>query len=137
MRTFICASARELRAAWSSTIRACSRVTPWNQSTNWWTDASSARFSKKFVTGTRLPRNTHAPPTSGDAFDGGARRPINHIEMVVPRVGWDGLSEGHRCGALDDTLVVIVTTETAHPIRIVSMREPDRHEQGNYRENLF
>lgn len=39
-------------------------------------------------------------------------------------------------GPLGDALVVIVTAETEHHIRIISMRRADRHEQGIYRENL-
>ena len=39
-------------------------------------------------------------------------------------------------GPLGDMLVVIVTAETEHRIRIVSMRKADRHEQAIYRENL-
>ena len=39
-------------------------------------------------------------------------------------------------GPLGDTLVAVVTTETEDPIRIISMRKADRHEQAIYRENL-
>jgi uncharacterized DUF497 family protein len=39
-------------------------------------------------------------------------------------------------GPPGDMLVVIVTAETEDHIRIISMRRPDRHEQGIYRENL-
>lgn len=39
-------------------------------------------------------------------------------------------------GALRDTLVAIVTSESEDRIRIISMRKADRHEQSIYRENL-
>jgi uncharacterized protein len=39
-------------------------------------------------------------------------------------------------GPLRDTLVVVVTAETADHIRIISMRKADRHEQSIYRENF-
>ena len=38
-------------------------------------------------------------------------------------------------GPLGETLVVIVTAETEHNIRIISMRKADRHEQAPYHEN--
>ena len=38
-------------------------------------------------------------------------------------------------GPLNDTLVAIVTAETADHIRIISMRKADRHEQAIFREN--
>ena len=39
-------------------------------------------------------------------------------------------------GPLDGSLVAIVTSETEDHIRIISMREADRHEKAIYRENL-
>lgn len=39
-------------------------------------------------------------------------------------------------GALRDTLVAIVTSESGDRIRIISMRKADRHEQSIYRENI-
>ena len=39
-------------------------------------------------------------------------------------------------GLLHDVLVAIVTAETDHHIRIISMRKADRHEQDIYREYL-
>ncbi len=57
------AGARELRFAWSSTARTCSSVTPGNHSTNCDAKAPSSRFSNSAATGTRVPRNTHAPLT--------------------------------------------------------------------------
>ena len=53
----------ELRAAYSSTSRACSSVTPGNQLTNSCTEASSSRFSNSAAMGTRVPRKSHAPLT--------------------------------------------------------------------------
>jgi hypothetical protein len=55
--------ASALRAACSSTARACSGVTPGNHSTNWATRVPSSRFSNSAAPGTRVPRNTQAPPT--------------------------------------------------------------------------
>lgn len=37
---------------------------------------------------------------------------------------------------LQDTLVVIVTSETENEIRIISMRKADKNEQAIYYENL-
>ena len=39
-------------------------------------------------------------------------------------------------GMLQDTLVVIVTSETENEIRIISMRKADKNEQAIYYENL-
>lgn len=48
----------------------------------------------------------------------------------------DGEERFVTLGPLGDTLVAIVTAETEDHIRIISMREADRHEQTIYRENL-
>jgi uncharacterized protein len=39
-------------------------------------------------------------------------------------------------GILDSTVCVIITAETDHEIRIISMRKADKHEQKIYFENL-
>ena len=60
-RTRTYAIASELRAAHSRTERACSSDTPGNHSRNWWTEASSSRFSNRAAIGTRVPLQTQAP----------------------------------------------------------------------------
>ena len=60
-RTRTQAAVKALRAACSSTARTCWRVTPGNHSTNSCVAASSSRFSNNAATGTRVPRNSHAP----------------------------------------------------------------------------
>ncbi|EFK11220.1 putative toxin-antitoxin system, toxin component [delta proteobacterium NaphS2] len=40
-------------------------------------------------------------------------------------------------GLLDDSVVIIVHTETAKEIRIISMRRANKHEQKLYFENLY
>lgn len=65
-------------AAWSNTERTCSTVTPGNQSTNSEASAPSSRFSKRAETGTRVPRNTHAPLTRC-----GSRSTAEHVDQSI------------------------------------------------------
>ncbi len=57
------ATGSRLAAAKSRTASTWSLVTPGNHSTNSSTVAPSSRFSKSALTGTRVPRNSHAPLT--------------------------------------------------------------------------
>ena len=52
-----------LRAACTSTASICARLTPGNHSRNCSTVAPPSRFSKRALTGTRVPPKTHAPAT--------------------------------------------------------------------------
>ena len=77
-KTRIHATANALRAACSSTVRACSMLTPGNHSTNWWTEASSSRFSNRAATGTRVPRKSHAPLTRA-----GSRSTAGQVDQSI------------------------------------------------------
>ena len=48
---------------WSRTVSTCSRLTPGNHDRKSSTVAPASRFSKSAMTGTRVPRKTHAPLT--------------------------------------------------------------------------
>ena len=68
------------RRSWSRTLSACQRSTPGNQSRNCSTVAPSLRFSNSAATGTRVPRNTHAPLTLS-----GSRSMAGHVFQLAIR----------------------------------------------------
>jgi hypothetical protein len=76
-----------LRAACSKTARACSSVTPGNHSTNCDTGAPSSRFSKSAATGTRVPRNTHAPLTRSGSRSTAGQDDQSIMREILPLRG--------------------------------------------------
>src|SRR6266705_1724264 len=82
------AGVNALLAACSKTARTCSGATPGNHSTNCAVEAPSSRFSKRAATGTRVPRNIHAPLTRS-----GSRSTAGQEDQSIMRESYHRRSE--------------------------------------------